>query len=115
MPLVPQGLATSSLALSQYARAYDTAIERFKHKILSKDVETIEGTRMEDVWKVLKDIQGSENQAPSPLSPNRLEPFLKDLEQYSKLVEVACNGTSYLPWIWVSCIWSSKILVLTFA
>lgn len=32
---------------------------------------------------------------------DRLVPFLDAIETYSKALEVACNGTPYLPWIWV--------------
>ncbi|KAI8947470.1 hypothetical protein F4801DRAFT_582374 [Xylaria longipes] len=30
----------------------------------------------------------------------RLEPLFKGLEHYAKVVDVLCNGTPYLPWIW---------------
>ncbi|EUC41875.1 hypothetical protein COCMIDRAFT_57997, partial [Bipolaris oryzae ATCC 44560] len=30
----------------------------------------------------------------------RLDPFLRGMEHYSKVVEVLCNGTPYLAWIW---------------
>ncbi|KAF2812552.1 uncharacterized protein BDZ99DRAFT_413355, partial [Mytilinidion resinicola] len=30
----------------------------------------------------------------------RIQPLLDGLERYSKVVEVLCNGTPYLPWIW---------------
>jgi hypothetical protein len=30
----------------------------------------------------------------------RLDPFLQGMEHYSKVIEVLCNGTPYLPWIW---------------
>ncbi|KAK6834117.1 hypothetical protein PG995_013848 [Apiospora arundinis] len=31
---------------------------------------------------------------------SRIRPFLVSIENYSKALEVACNGTDYLPWIW---------------
>lgn len=30
----------------------------------------------------------------------RLEPLFKGLENYAKVVDVLCNGTPYLAWIW---------------
>jgi hypothetical protein len=30
----------------------------------------------------------------------RLVPLLQGLEHYSRVVEVLCNGTPFLPWIW---------------
>lgn len=30
----------------------------------------------------------------------RLSPLLDGLDHYSKAIEVLCNGTPYLPWIW---------------
>ncbi|KAL1798027.1 hypothetical protein ACET3X_004633 [Alternaria dauci] len=32
----------------------------------------------------------------------RLEPFLNGLEAYSKVIEVLCNGTPFLSWIWLA-------------
>jgi hypothetical protein len=30
----------------------------------------------------------------------RLKPLLAGLENYAKVVDVLCNGTPFLPWIW---------------
>jgi hypothetical protein len=30
----------------------------------------------------------------------RLSPLLDGLNHYSKVIDVLCNGTAYLPWIW---------------
>jgi hypothetical protein len=30
----------------------------------------------------------------------RLDPLLRGMEHYSKVVEVLCNGTPYLSWVW---------------
>lgn len=30
----------------------------------------------------------------------RLMPFFRGIEHYSKVIDVLCNGTPYLPWIW---------------
>ncbi|KIW95377.1 uncharacterized protein Z519_03961 [Cladophialophora bantiana CBS 173.52] len=32
----------------------------------------------------------------------RVKPFLKCLEIYAKSIDVLCNGTPFLPWIWIS-------------
>lgn len=32
----------------------------------------------------------------------RLKPFFEGIERYSKAIEPLCNGTPFLPWIWVS-------------
>jgi hypothetical protein len=33
-------------------------------------------------------------------SMRRLEPLLNGLEHYAKVVEILCNGTPFLSWIW---------------
>lgn len=89
---VPPGVV-----LNQNVHVYEEAIERFKQTISSTDAAAFQATSPEDVWKVVE-IQA---QIKSRWNLCRVEPFLKDLEEYSKFVEISCNGTSYLPWIWV--------------
>lgn len=57
---------------------------------------------MEDVWTTAKDIERHLESRGSLPGFRRIQPFLDGLEQYSKVVEVLCNQTPFLAFIWVS-------------
>lgn len=81
---------------------FKTAIERLKHTLSTNDATAFAATTSEDVWKAAEDIQETQRKRRSLRNMRRVEPFLKALAGYSGVIEVACNGTPYLPWIWVS-------------
>jgi hypothetical protein len=88
--------------LDQNARVFETAIDKLKQTISSQDAAAFQATLIEDVWKSAEEIQESQRRRKSLRNMRRVEPFLKGLEKYSKTIEVLCNGTQYLPWIWAS-------------
>ena len=40
-------------------------------------------------------------QAKRKSSMRKIRPFLDGIGRYSKAIEILCNGTPFLPWIWV--------------
>jgi tetratricopeptide (TPR) repeat protein len=85
---------------SDSAHTFETAIKTLKDAINPADAVAFRSTSMEDVWKAAEEIQESQRKRKSLRNMRRIEPFLKALEKYSKCIEVLCNGTPYLPWIW---------------
>jgi hypothetical protein len=83
------------------ARTFETAIEGLKRTITPADRIAFHSTTAEEVWRAAEEIQEAQRKRRSLRNMRRIEPFLKGLEKYSKVIEVACNGTDYLPWIWV--------------
>lgn len=57
---------------------------------------------MKDVWAAAKDIEAQLEKRRSLRGFHRLQPFLTAIEKYSGVIEVLCQGTPYLPYIWVS-------------
>ncbi|KAH6703303.1 hypothetical protein BKA61DRAFT_636254 [Leptodontidium sp. MPI-SDFR-AT-0119] len=55
-------------------------------------------TKLEDVWKAVQDIDRSQRQRQSAQNMGRIKPLLQGIEKYSKVMEVLCNGTPYLPY-----------------
>lgn len=94
-PRLPHGVV-----LDQNARIFEVAIGKLKQTISTPDAAAFQATVIEDVWKAAEEIQESQRQRKSLRNMRRVEPFLKGLEKYSKAIEIACNGTPYLPWIW---------------
>jgi hypothetical protein len=97
-----EAASPSDLILDRNARVFQIAIEKLKQTISSPDAAAFQSTLIEDVWVAVEEIQESQRKRKSLRNMLRVEPLLRTLEQYSKVIEVACNGTSYLPWVWVS-------------
>jgi hypothetical protein len=56
---------------------------------------------LKDVWKAAQEIQRVQRQRLSLRNMARLKPLLETLGKYAQAVDVLCNGTPFLPWIWV--------------
>ena len=55
---------------------------------------------MEDVRKTALEIEDQLQQRRTLRGFVRIRPFLTGIEQYSGVVEVLCQGTPYLPFLW---------------
>jgi hypothetical protein len=81
--------------------AFDQAFSKLKQSVSPTDAVGFQSTTLQEVWKAALDIQQRQREKSSLRNLRRIEPLLKSLERYSKVIEVLCNGTPYLPWIWV--------------
>ncbi len=81
--------------------SFNTAFERLREIASKDDVRSFNSTKLEDVWTTVKDIERHLESRRSLRGFHRIQPFLAGIEQYSKVVEVLCQGTPYLPYIWV--------------
>lgn len=90
--------AVSAQALSTLHAAF----ERFSTTVTPEDRREFSSTRLEDVRAAALQIERQLANRRSLRNMRRLQPFLQGIEHYSKCIEVLCNGTEYLPWIWVS-------------
>jgi hypothetical protein len=91
----------SKMASETSSRTFATAFSSFQESTSLEDALAFQGTSLEDVRKSLEEIQLGQKQRKSLHNVGRVGPFLKSLESYSKAIEVFCNGTPYLPWLWV--------------
>ncbi|KIW21374.1 hypothetical protein PV08_01954 [Exophiala spinifera] len=76
------------------------AFRKLKDSVTSADAISFQKTELEDVWKTAEEIQKTQRARQSVQALRRIQPLLENLEKYSKVVEVLCNGTPFLPWIW---------------
>lgn len=86
----------------------EDAFRRLKQSVSRDDAHEFASTQLADVWQAVREIDNAQRQRQSAQNMRRIEPFLRGLEKYSKVIEVICNGTPYLPYIWVRC--SSHVL-----
>ena len=86
----------------QPAVTLNAAFDKLKQTVSHADATRFQSTTLEDVWKAARDIERVQKQRQSLRNLARIKPLLDGLEKYSKTIELLCNGTPYLPWVWVS-------------
>ncbi|KAH9885562.1 hypothetical protein F4778DRAFT_774332 [Xylariomycetidae sp. FL2044] len=93
MPLKP---AVSSLA----RQTIQLAFEDLEQTITPADSRDFTSTTLQHVKQAVLDIENQLAARQSLRNLKRLAPLFQGLEHYSKAVDVLCNGTPFLPWIW---------------
>ena len=98
--------STSPKALAQEARfAFQDAFNKFEQTVRKSSIEdfhNFQSTSLEDVRNAAKEVERQLAARQCLRNMRRIQPFLDRLEYYSEVIGVLCNGTPYLPWIWVS-------------
>lgn len=98
--------STSPKALAPQARlAFQDAFNKFEQTVRKSSVEdshNFQSSSLEDVRNAAREVERQLAARQCLRNMRRVQPFLDGLEHYSKVIEVLCNGTPYLPWIWVS-------------
>lgn len=90
--------------MSAHPSALDQLEQAFNNLRLSvspTDAQNFKDTKLEDVWKAAKELETILAKKQSLRNLRRIEPFLRGLGHYSESIQLLCNGTPYLPWIWV--------------
>lgn len=82
--------------------SFSSAFERLRDTVTKDEARTFSSTSMRDVWSTSKDVERYLESRRKLRGLHRIRPFLEGIEKYSKAVDVLCNGTPYLPYIWVS-------------
>jgi len=91
----------------------ESAFLKLKQSVSNGDALVFQSTILEDVWKAAEEIERIQRQRKSLRNLKRIEPLLLALDRYSKPVEILCNGTPYLPWVWVGYARPCVALLLT--
>jgi hypothetical protein len=90
-----------SLIAPQAGLIFRDAFDRFKDTVTVDEARTFQSTTLQDVRDAARDLEKQLGERQSLRNMRRIQPFFAGLERYSKAVEILCNGTPYLPWIWV--------------
>ncbi|KAF4987182.1 hypothetical protein FDECE_15563 [Fusarium decemcellulare] len=93
MPLRP---VVSALARQTIKAAYD----ELDRTITPGDKTELRNTTLQHVRKTALDIENQLAARQSLRNMRRLMPLFQGLEHYAKVVDVLCNGTPFLSWIW---------------
>jgi len=84
------------------ANTISDAFQKLGRSISAEDAHDWASTELKDVWAEVRKIDAEQRSRQSAQNMRRIEPFLKGIEKYSKVIEVLCNGTPYMPYVWVS-------------
>ena len=79
----------------------DHAFQRFRDTVSSTDARQFQSTELEDVRNAAKEVERTLASRGDNRALRRIDPLLIGLDHYSTALGVLCNGTPYLPWIWV--------------
>ena len=77
------------------------AFEKLKSSVSDEDAYNFASTELKDVWSAVKDIDSKQRKRQSAQNLRRIEPLLQGIGKYTKVIEVLCNGTPYMPYVWV--------------
>ncbi|RFU24008.1 hypothetical protein B7463_g12335, partial [Scytalidium lignicola] len=76
------------------------AFEKLKRSISEEDAHNFASTELKDVWSAVREIDSKQRKRLSAQNLRRIEPLLRGIEKYTKIIEVLCNGTPYMPYVW---------------
>ena len=79
---------------------FEDAFEKLKATVSPSDGHDFHSTTLQDVWCAVQDIERQLAARKALRNIRRVMPLLESLKLISGPVEVLCNGTPYLPWIW---------------
>ena len=81
-------------------RAIKAAFQDLEKVVSTEDRVELNDTTLDDVRKAAYQIENQLAARQSLRNMQRLIPLFDGLQHYSKTIEVLCNGTPYLAWIW---------------
>ena len=77
------------------------AFGKLKRSVSEEDAHEFASTELKDVWDAVREIDCRQRKRLSAQNLRRIEPMLRGIEKYTKVIEVLCNGTPYMPYVWV--------------
>ncbi|KAM3064939.1 hypothetical protein ACMFMF_011556 [Clarireedia jacksonii] len=78
------------------------AFEKLRRSVSEEDAHKFASTELNDVWSAIREIDSIQRKRLSAQNLRRIEPLLRGIEKYTKVIEVLCNGTPYMPYIWIA-------------
>ena len=81
-------------------RVVREAFEDLERTVSAGDRVKLKDTALDDVRQAAHHIEDQLAARQLLRNMRRLMPLFDGLEHYSKSIEVLCNGTPYLPWVW---------------
>jgi hypothetical protein len=87
--------------MSSPTNTIQKAFDSLQRSLSVEHQHTFGSTALQNVWSAIQDIETAQRKSQCAQNLRRIEPLLEALEKYAKVIEVLCNGTQYLSFIWV--------------
>jgi hypothetical protein len=94
-------MATNASPSPQARIIFEDAFKRFEQTVHFDDKREFQLTTLQDVRDAARQIERDLGDRGCLRNMRRLQPFFDGLDRYSTIIDVLCNGTPYLPYIWV--------------
>ncbi|CAN9120026.1 unnamed protein product [Alternaria alternata] len=101
LPTASKPTTLTPQAQRTFQESFDS-FEKTVQRYSRTDDREFSNTTLRDVRDAAKEVERQLAARQCMRNMKRLEPFLNGLEAYSKVIEVLCNGTPFLSWIWLA-------------
>ena len=81
-------------------RTIQAAFDDLEKAVLPADCRDFCNVTLDGVEKAILELENQLGSRSSLRNMRRLSPLFSGLQYYSGAIEVLCNGTPYLPWLW---------------
>ncbi|KAF4985602.1 hypothetical protein FDECE_16439 [Fusarium decemcellulare] len=81
-------------------RVIKESFQDLERTLSTNDRVSLDSTTLDDVREAIVQVQDGLKARGVYRNMRRLMPLLTGLQYYSQAIEVLCNGTPYLPWVW---------------
>jgi len=81
--------------------AFQEAYEKFIRSLHPVEAARFQNLTIEDIRETALTIEASQAKRRSLRNLRRIEPLLEALRKYGKTIDVLCNQTPYLAFVWV--------------
>jgi len=82
--------------------AFERVLEKFKGELKKKDKDNFKMTTIEDLQQAIGQLQKKQLTDRRIQNMTRLKRFVEAIEQYGKVVEIFCNSSEFVAFVWVS-------------
>lgn len=93
----------NTFQMESVKKKFESVTDNFRvNTTLRKDELTnIEATGLQDLLQAVNSIQKKQATDRTLMHMKRLDPFLRAIQEYGKVLEVVINASDFIPFIWV--------------
>jgi len=100
--LMMSGAGSRPMPSNATATAFDRVLEQFKRDLKKKDKDNFQMTSLESLQQAIGEIQKKQLTERRMKNMTRLKKFIEAMNEYGKVLEIFCNSSQFVPFIWVS-------------
>jgi hypothetical protein len=79
---------------------FQVALTDFKTRLTSKELQSFQDVTLDNVRESMLRVQRDQERFKTIMNMTRLESFLEAMKQFSKIIEVFGNSSSFVGFVW---------------